>query len=129
MLDGAFMLLRPTRLSVLLLGLSVSSTSNAQGLIRTPAERQLSHISAVDADTLISQLKEAQAGLRNGKNLPFLLSSGSLASLGMVRLSPREEFLKMPFGEVWNIERLTTDTRLPQRIRLAYGPNRLGQLY
>lgn len=123
------MLLRSTALTALLLGSSFSTSARSEGFIATPAKRQLSRLSLADADALLFKLKTAQTDLAKGEDLPFFLLSGSLASDAMARLSPRDAFLKLPFGDVWNIERLTADTRLPQRFRLAYAPTGLGQLY
>ena len=123
------MLLCCTGLSVLLLGLPVSSSADAQRFIPAPKERQLTRISAADADALISKLKEAQTGLRNGKSVDLLLMSGSLADLDAAKLFPRDAFLKIPFGEVWHIERLTTGTQRSRQFKLAYAPKGLGQLY
>jgi hypothetical protein len=94
-----------------------------------PAAPQLRGLSAEEAIALISKLDDAQRRLRAGEFQSFELLAGSVASYDMAKVSPRDAFLQVPFGNVWNIERVRTDNRLWQPYRLAYAPNGLGQLY
>ena len=94
-----------------------------------PAEPRLRGLNAEEASTLVAKLKDAQRRLRAGEFLPFELLAGSIASYDMTKSAPREVFLRVPFDDVWVIERVRTDNRLWQPYRLAYAPNGLGELY
>jgi hypothetical protein len=94
-----------------------------------PARPQLRGLNAEEAKTIIAKLKDAQRRLGAGEFLPFELLAGSIASYDMTKSAPREVFLRVPFDDVWDIERVRTDNRLWQPYRLAYAPNGLGQLY
>lgn len=94
-----------------------------------PATRQLSGLNADEANVLIAKLEDAQRRLRAEEFQPFELLAGSIASYEMVKVSPRDAFLQVPFEEVWDIKRGSTENRLWQPYRLAYAPNGLGQLY
>ena len=94
-----------------------------------PTTRQLRGLSAEDATALITKLEDAQHRLKAGEFQSFELLAGSVASYDMTKSSPRDVFLKVPFREVWEIERVRTDNRLWQPYRLAYSPNGLGHTY
>lgn len=115
-----------------LMGLSVQSASGGAQITGTApvrATRQLSGLTAQEATALIAKLEDAQSRVRAGQFQPFELFAGSIASYDETQVTPREAFLKVPFREVWNIERVRTDNPLWQPYRLAYAPNGLGQLY
>ena len=97
--------------------------------IPVPTTRQLHGLSAEEATALVAKLEDAQRRLKAGDFQPFELLAGSIASNAMTKVSPRDAFLRVPFGRVWKIQRVGTDNRLWQPFRLAYAPNGLGQLY
>jgi hypothetical protein len=116
----------------LIVGLIVSSAAtsaksfNLQQVLET---RQLRGLTAEEATSLIANLTEAQRLLRAGEPVTFELLSGSVASYAMTEVAPRDAFLTVPFEEVWEIERLRTDTPLWRPYRLAYAPDGVGKLY
>ncbi len=118
---------------VLLLGVMVVSSSLSSaaptGSVPVPTKRQLRGLTADEAATLVAKLEDAQRQLRAGKFQPFELIAGSIASYPATKVSPRDAFLQVQFGKVWEIQRGATDNRLWQPYKLAYSPNGLGQLY
>lgn len=92
-------------------------------------DRQLRGLSSEEAESLISKLEVAQAQLNGSEAQSFALFSGSIASYEAALIPPRGAFLNIRFADVWNIERVGTDTRLWDPYRLSYSPNGLGQLY
>ena len=114
---------------VLFMGCSTGSVLAAKTPEVALPERQLQGLSDEEADSLISKLEAAQGQLDKGEFQSFALLSGSIASYRAALIPPREAFLSTRFADVWNIERLETDTRLWNPYRLSYAPNGLGQLY
>jgi hypothetical protein len=94
-----------------------------------PTTRQLRGLTSEEATTLLGKLEDAQRRLKAGEPQYFELLAGSIASYDMIKSSPRDVFLQVPFNQVWNIERVRTDNRLWQPYRLAYSPNGLGRIY
>ena len=116
----------------LFMGLSVQSAVGGAEITATvpvPAKRQLSGLTAEEAIALLAKLEDAQRRLKAGQFQPFELLAGSIASYDETKVTPREAFLKVPFQQVWNIERVGTDNPGWQPYKLAYAPNGLGQLY
>lgn len=116
---------------LLVVGLSVQCAAcHAQpaSTLPVPTAPQLWGLESDEAAALIIKLELAQHRLRAGEFQSFELLAGSIASLEMTRLPPRDAFLEVPFAEVWNIERVRTDNRLWQPYKLSYSPNGLGQL-
>jgi hypothetical protein len=119
-------------LLVVVAGLSAHSavaSAAPKDIQPVPATRQLRGLSAEEATALIAKLEDAQRRLKAGEPLAFELLVGSIASNDMTKSPPRDVFLRVPFKEVWDIERVRTDNRIWQPYRLAYAPNGLGQLY
>jgi len=108
----------------------MAPAANAESVpgVPVPAERQLSGVSRDEADAIIAQLKKAQQSLQKGKFESFALRSGSIASYEQTTISPREAFLRVPFDEVWKVDRVTS-TGVGSTFRLAYAPEGLGQRY
>ena len=94
-----------------------------------PKTRQLIGLSAGEADALIGKLESAQRLLTTAKFQNFELLVGSIASYEMTKVSPRSAFLRVPFKQVWDIKKVSTDNPLWQPYTLAYAPNGLRQLY
>ncbi len=116
-------------LVVALLIPSVEGWSKKGSSIPAPQPRQVRGLNAEEAVAVIGKLEDAQRLIKTGKFQRFELLAGSIASYDMVKVSPRDAFLKIPFKEVWDIEKVRTDNRLWQPYKLAYAPNGLGQLY
>lgn len=113
-------------------GLIVSPTATwaePTAPVPVPAKRQLRGLTPDEATTLIAKLEDAQRQLRAGKFQRFELIAGSIASYPATKVSPRDAFLQVQFGKVWEIERGRTGNRLWQPYKLVYSPNGLGQLY
>ena len=117
---------------ILVVVLSVQSANGwaeTVSIVPVPTTRQLRGLSDEEATALIAKIEDAQLRLRAGESQSFELLAGSIASYEMTKSPPRDVFLQVPFGKVWNIERVRTDNRLWQPYRLSYSPNGLGQLY
>jgi hypothetical protein len=97
--------------------------------IPVPTKQQLRGLNAEEASALVAKLGDAQRKLRAGDFQSFELMSGSVAGYEMTKVSPRDAFLRVPFQQVWEIERVPTDNRLWQPFKLAYAPDGLGKLY
>jgi hypothetical protein len=120
------------RYFLLLLGLATQPlpiAAQPADSVAEPPVQQLSGLGADEASALVAQLGEAQNRLRAGEFQSFVLLSGSTAGNDMIERSPRDAFLRIPFGKVWRIERVLTDNRLWQPFKLAYAPDGLGQRY
>lgn len=108
----------------------VAPPAHAEGVPRVPvaAERQLLGVSRDEAEAIIARLKNAQQRLSEGKFESFALRSGSIASYEQTTISPLEAFMRVPFNEVWKVDRVTS-TGAGSAYRLAYAPDGLGQRY
>lgn len=103
--------------------------AEAPGPLPVPQTRQLRGLSANQASELLAKLDEAQRRLKAGEFQSFELIAGSIASYPATKVSPRDAFLGVQFGKVWQIERGPTDNPLWQPYKLSYAPDGLGQLY
>jgi hypothetical protein len=116
-------------LIVALAAQSANSWADMRTAVPVPTTRQLSGVTIEEATGLITKLEDAQRRLRTGQSQTFELLAGSIASYDMTKVSPRDAFLGVPFGDVWSIERLRTGNRPWRRYKLSYAPNGLGKLY
>ncbi|MFL9839958.1 hypothetical protein ABS767_03185 [Sphingomonas sp. ST-64] len=103
--------------------------AQAQGGVPAPSRQQLSGLDPAEASALVAKLEEAQRLLQAGAFPPFELLSGAIASYEQAKLGPREAFLRVPFDQVWKIERGRRDNPLWQPFRLSYAPDGLGKRY
>ena len=107
----------------------VAAVTAPSNVYPVPSQRQLRGLSEAEAAALIAKLEDAQRRLKAGEPQYFELLTGAVASPEVLRLSPRDAFLQVPFKEVWNVERVGPADKLFQHYRLSYAPNGLGQLY
>lgn len=89
----------------------------------------LAGLTQEDAISLIARLRDAQGKLRADEFQAFELTSGSIASYEMTKISPRDAFLLLPFESAWKIERISTKKGPHPTYRLFISPQGLGQLY
>jgi hypothetical protein len=55
--------------------------------------------------------------------------AGAVASFDEIRVAPRDAFLRVPFKQLWGIERTAAEDQNRQSFKLAYMPNGVGELY
>ena len=77
---------------------------------------------------LIAKVANAQAKLKNEKQVVFELLSGAPAFYSMTRTTPREAFLRLPHAKTFSVERKATDNRLWQPYRIIVLPDGPGKL-
>ena len=106
---------------------TLSARSHDAALV--PTGLHLAGLAREDALSLISKLRDAQCKLKGDEFQAFVLTSGSIASYEMTRVSPRDAFLRLPIEKAWKIERVSTEKRSQPIYRLFISPNGLGQLY
>lgn len=85
---------------------------------------QVVHYKAITSDeagALIAKLEDAQSRIKVGENLTFELLSGAPASYLATKISPRQSFLALSFGQPYAVERLPA-TGLWQHYQLTYFP-------
>ncbi len=103
--------------------------AQAAQLATSGIKRQLTGVSAEEADRLIGLLKHAQSAIKSGKPMPFELMSGSLASWKQSELSPRAAFLQIIFSSIWGVEFVPNDRSVERSYRLYYAPEGVGKDY
>jgi hypothetical protein len=105
----------------------VLATTTAMPVVAKPVvlpRPQVAHYKAITSDeagTLIAKLDDAQSRIKAGEDLTFELLSGAPASYPAAKISPRQSFLAMNFGQPYAVERLPT-TGLWQHYQLTYFP-------
>jgi hypothetical protein len=90
---------------------------------------QLRGLDLDDATSLIATLEHAQHRMRAGEFQTFELMAGAVASFDEIRVAPRDAFLRVPFKQLWGIERTSVDDQHGQSFKLAYMPKGVGELY
>jgi hypothetical protein len=94
---------------------------------KVDAQPQLRGMTAEEA-ALIAKVANAQAKLKNEKQVVFELLSGAPAFYSMTRTTPREAFLRLPHAKTFSVERKATDNRLWQPYRIIVLPDGPGKL-
>tara|TARA_R110000850_G_scaffold2386_2_gene11599 strand:+ start:419 stop:829 length:411 start_codon:yes stop_codon:yes gene_type:complete len=94
---------------------------------KVDAQPQLRGMTAEEA-ALIAKVANAQAKLKNEKQVVFELLSGAPAFYSMTRTTPREAFLRLPLAKTFSVERKATDNRLWQPYRIIVLPDGPGKL-
>jgi hypothetical protein len=77
-------------------------------------------VTSSEVTDLVKKLKDLQHQLRKGEQTYFDLLSGANASFRAANVSPREAFLDMAFEKVFIVERVPTQNKLWQPIRMSY---------
>ena len=94
---------------------------------KVDAQPQLRGMTAEEA-AMIAKVANAQAKLKNEKQVVFELLSGAPAFYSMTRTTPREAFLRLPHAKTFSVERKATDNRLWQPYRIIVLPDGPGKL-
>ncbi len=96
--------LRLASLSVLLGALAAPGLLHAQLQDERPAQHLLS-LDEGEASRVLDALRSEQEKLTNGEDTYFDLYSGAPASYDQNRIGPRDAFVDLDLGNVWQIER------------------------
>ena len=114
--------LRFATIAALAGALAAPGLVHAQSQSDAPAQH-LRALDAAEASRVLDTLRSEQAKLRNGQKTFFHLYSGAPASYEQNRIAPRDAFVNLDLGDVWQIERKSPDGEVFPRYELTIVPN------